>query len=69
MNELNQTINLADGSVPATLNGLHRQVEAGLEAAIRAGNILTHIKGVLPHGEFEKWIKSNCEFTVRTAQN
>jgi hypothetical protein len=39
-----------------------------LEAALEARNILTNIKEALPHGAFEKWIKSNCEFTIRTAQ-
>jgi hypothetical protein len=51
------------------LNSLHRRVEEGLQAALEAGNILIHIKETLPHGEFVKWIKSNCEFTTRTARN
>ncbi len=64
-----QALDLADKSLPATLNGLHRRVREGLEAAVEAGVLLTHIKEELPHGEFEKWIKSNCYFSVRTARN
>lgn len=57
----------------AELNRLHSEIEDKLRStvqdAIRAGEILTQIKGRLRHGDFLPWIKANCHFSERTARN
>ena len=54
------------------LNILHKNIEGKLKStvhdAIMAGEILINIKGKLAHGEFGKWIDTNCVFTHMTAK-
>src|SRR5215208_3178194 len=55
------------------INEEHRAVQnAGgiaLEHAMRAGAMLVAKKEELPHGEFMDWVKANCEFSDRTAND
>jgi hypothetical protein len=55
------------------LDRLHGEIENKMRStvsdAIRAGEILSVVKASLGHGEFLPWIKSNCSFSERTAQN
>jgi hypothetical protein len=48
------------------LDRLHRSIEGKLRStvddAIRAGEILTQVKGRLSHGDFLPWLKANCSF-------
>jgi hypothetical protein len=53
------------------LNRLHAGIENKMRStvadAIRAGEILSTVKGSLSHGDFLPWIKANCKFSERTA--
>lgn len=53
-------------------NHHHRQLKdllaKSLDHARAAGDALLQIKSSLPHGQFQKWIDANCEFTDRTAR-
>ena len=52
---------------------LHAEIidhfSAGLEKAIRIGELLIEQKNMLGHGEFISWIEKNLPFTDRTARN
>lgn len=54
------------------LNRLHQGIEANLQQtvqdAIRAGEILSHVKAQKSHGEFLPWLKANCSFSPDTAE-
>lgn len=54
------------------INEEHRKcrdsMQAGLEHALRVGELLSEVKGNLKHGEFIPWVENNCEFSTRTAQ-
>jgi hypothetical protein len=40
-----------------------------VQHAITAGRLLLEVKGRLPHGDFQPWLKQNCaDVTLRTAQ-
>jgi hypothetical protein len=39
-----------------------------MEHALAAGALLADVKEELPHGAFEPWVASNCNFTTRTAR-
>ncbi|WP_414755557.1 DUF3102 domain-containing protein [Anabaena sp. CCY 9910] len=51
---------------------LYREGISAIEGAIatdkEAGLLLIKVKESLPHGEFTKWVETNCKFTVRHAQ-
>ena len=55
------------------LNRLHGEIETSMrrtvEQAIRAGEILSKVKDRLAHGEFLPWIRANCSFSRKTADN
>lgn len=55
------------------LDRLHKAITEKLQStvqdAIRAGEILSQVKGRIPHGDFIPWLKANCSFSERTAQN
>lgn len=55
------------------LNRLHQEIEGKLRStvqdAIRAGEILALVKTRVGHGDFLAWVKANCRFSERTAQN
>jgi hypothetical protein len=59
--------------LPAKINEAHaeseRAIQAGVEHAFRAGALLRQAKAQVPHGKWLSWIKANCAFTPRTAQN
>ena len=61
------TINLA-----AQINDAHRACERavrdGLGHAIEAGNLLIEVKKQVGHGGFLDWLKSNIDFSERTAR-
>ena len=60
--------NLADA-----INAEHQACKAALQAtldhAICAGDYLLQAKGELTHGQWLPWLKDNCHFSRRTAQN
>jgi hypothetical protein len=60
-------------AVAKQLNELHASIERKLKStvtdAIEAGRLLSEKKAELPHGEFLPWLKENCAFSERTAQN
>jgi len=43
-------------------------METAYQKALRLGELLSNVKGILPHGEFGKWIEVNMNFSVRNAQ-
>jgi len=55
------------------LNRLDAAIQSGMRQtvsdAIRAGEILGHVKNHFEHGEFLPWIRENCEFSQKTAWN
>lgn len=44
-------------------------LKQSLEKAVRIGELLSHTKEALRHGEFGPWIEKNVPFTDRTARN
>lgn len=54
------------------INTEHRMArqsaESAVEHAIRCGQLLADVKAALPHGQFGKWIETNCEFSPQTAR-
>jgi hypothetical protein len=54
------------------INSEHEQcvnsMRAGLEHAIRAGELLSQAKAACQHGTWVQWIADNCQFTPRQAQ-
>ncbi len=76
-NENNTTLRIpapaAGLSLPQRIQYYHRlSREAGrvsIMAALAAGVELQRAKEQVEHGMFTNWIKSNCGFTARTAQN
>ena len=59
-------------NAPEELNRLHAEIEGKMRStvadAIRAGEILSQVKGRLPHGDFLPWVKVNCRFSDKTAE-
>lgn len=55
------------------IEAAHRRCKAGvreaLDAALAAGRALLEVKGLVPHGQWQDWLKANVpEVSVRTAQ-
>ncbi|TXL75634.1 DUF3102 domain-containing protein [Vineibacter terrae] len=59
--------------LPDLINEAHaeseRAIQTGIDHAFRAGALLRQAKAQVPHGKWLSWIKANCAFTPRTAQN
>ena len=55
------------------INTLHNElcslVQTGLDKAITIGELLYECKSEFQHGNFSAWVSSNCNFSIRTAQN
>jgi len=55
------------------VNKLHEAIvstaKITIELVIDLGEKLVGIKEELPHGLFQEWVRSNCKFSMRTAQN
>ena len=45
-----------------------RHASSAIEHAKRAGELLTQVKAVLPHGEFLAWVETHVEISPRQAQ-
>jgi hypothetical protein len=63
----------------ARLTDLARQIDeaafaaegsarSAMQYAIRTGNLLNEAKQLVPHGEWDHWLRSNCALAPRTAQ-
>lgn len=54
------------------INAEHSNAEIalskGVEHAARTGQLLIEAKSLVKHGEWTQWLKSNCQFSERTAQ-
>lgn len=58
------------GTVTTEILMIRRQVEqTALSGAIEIGRRLTEAKGMLPHGEWGKWLQEEVSFSQRTANN
>ena len=58
------------GTVTTEIWMIRRQVEqTALSGAIEIGRRLTEAKGMLPHGEWGKWLQEEVSFSQRTANN
>ena len=53
------------------INANHREcLKAGnatIQYAIQAGGLLTKVKALVPHGEFQKWVDQFCDFSYDVA--
>lgn len=60
-------------SLPDRINAAHRDclasAKTAIEQAIEVGRLLIEAKADVSHGEWLPWIRENCEFSERTAQN
>lgn len=45
-----------------------RKAEEAIDAAKNAGELLLEVKKSLQHGQLQRWIEANCQFSVRQAQ-
>jgi Protein of unknown function (DUF3102) len=48
---------------------IRHQVKAAATAIVWIGRDLTAVKQMLEHGQFVRWVDSECGFSIRTAQN
>lgn len=44
------------------------KAEEAIDAAKNAGELLLEVKKSLQHGQLQRWIETNCQFSVRQAQ-
>lgn len=58
-------------SLKGEINANHREcLRAGNETiqhAVQAGELLLQVKSLVPHGQFEKWVKQYCDFSYDVA--
>lgn len=56
-----------------TVNAEHNELESMLKSsmarAVNIGRLLTEAKQLAGHGNWGAWLKNNCQFSERTAQN
>jgi hypothetical protein len=59
-------------NIAAMVNAEHAAVESakrqGVRHAIECGRLLSEAKATSPHGQWDEWVKDNCNFSARTAQ-
>ena len=59
--------------IAKTLNAEHNELENTLKQsmarAVNIGRLLTEAKELVKHGNWGAWLKNNCSFSERTAQN
>jgi hypothetical protein len=48
--------------------GIRRSAEQAARDTIEAGKLLIEAKGGLAHGEWESWLRQNCDLSARTAR-
>jgi hypothetical protein len=53
--------------ITGELDAARLAFRAGLEHAIKAGELLVRVKPMLPHGSFTSWVQENCGLKKRTA--
>ena len=67
-----QTNELKAISLKGEINANHREcLRAGNETiqhAVQAGELLLQVKSLVPHGQFEKWVKQYCDFSHDVAK-
>jgi hypothetical protein len=49
--------------------GCEGALKEGLAHALEAGRLLAQAKRRVAHGEWQDWVRTNCPFSVRTAQS
>ena len=54
--------------IDAAVVEAEEHARSAVDAAVRAGRLLSEAKEQLPHGQWEQWIISNCAVAPRTAQ-
>lgn len=63
---------LATFDFAAEANRAHADVERYASLAVRramdCGQLLVEVRGLLPHGQFEPWVRANCKFSLRSAR-
>jgi hypothetical protein len=55
--------------IAAAHEGCERALKEGLAHALEAGRLLAEAKRRVAHGEWQDWVRTNCPFSVRTAQS
>lgn len=69
---MNQTLVVSLAGLAERINAEHEQCEvhmrAGVDHAIKAGELLIEAKSLCAHGEWGAWLQANCAFAERTAQ-
>lgn len=55
--------------VRSTAAEIHRSLHRQLSEVVTSGRALLHVKEVLPHGQFGKWLLSEFGWKERSAQN
>jgi hypothetical protein len=60
-------VNLAD-QIRAAHVACEGAFQAGLDHAIKAGEMLLRAKARVPHGRWTSWVEEHCEITARLAQ-
>ena len=68
VSEAGQRLMVLAEQINAEHLGCEQSFEAGLQHAIKAGELLQQAKALCRHGEWGQWLELNCEFSVRTAQ-
>lgn len=59
--------------IAATITREHAEIETAMREsmarAVKIGSLLIEAKQLVKHGEWGTWLKANCTFSERTAQN
>ena len=59
-------------SLKSEINANHREclktANDAIDYALKAGELLLDVKGLVPHGEFQNWVKQYCEFNYDVAK-
>jgi hypothetical protein len=50
-------------------NGVLESIKLSIDGAIRIGELLTECKKEVGHGNWMQWVKDNCGFSQKTANN
>lgn len=68
MNEIINPLTILATEINTEHNAFLEAMQAGLQHALKCGNLLLEAKAMVPHGEWLPWLADNCQVSERSAQ-